>query len=94
MTPTQQTFDLSYSQVDKDLLRTFKTLTMIDKLETFSSDDFRMYGLDRFLRDTQHGVGGFFAKMKHNKDAEPVGRKRSVLPSNNMREIRVWKWIE
>lgn len=83
------------TSTDRDLIKTFKTLLKIDGKHQFSSDDFRMYGLDRFLRgDTLHSIGGFFCKLLRNKLAVEVGRTRSKLPSNRQREIRVYEWVD
>ena len=80
------------NNLDKHLLITFRTLTAIDNNEAFSSDDFRFFGLDRYLLDRQHGIGTFFAKLVKNEYVEEVGRKRSIIPTNHFREIRVYKW--
>jgi len=86
-------FNFRISNRDRDLLRSFRTLLKIDGKTEFCSDDFRMYGLDRFLADTQHGIGGLFAKWVHHGIAEKTGRNvRSVLPSNHLREIKTYKW--
>lgn len=77
---------------DHNLLRSFRALCRVDQLEEFCSDDFRMYGLDRFIADKQHGIGGFFAKLKVNGFAEEVGWRRSVKPENHGRRIRVYRW--
>ena len=94
MTETQQTFTGELEKGDIDLIRTFHTLTTtIDKLETFTSDHFRMYGLDNFLRgDPKHAIGGFFARMKKNKLTCQVGWERSLKRTNKLRTIRSWKW--
>lgn len=79
---------------DSDLLRSFRALCTANKLSEFSSDDFRMYGLDRFTVDKAHELGGLFAKWKVNGIIEDTGkRKRSVLPQNHGREIKVYKWV-
>ncbi len=85
-------FDFSFNTRELDLIRTFKTLTKIDNLTQFSSDDFRMYGLDRFIKDRQHGIGGFFAKLVKNKIVRQVGHKHSVVPSSHFHEIKVYEW--
>lgn len=63
-------------------------------IEFFSSDDFRRYQLDRFIRDKQHGIGGFFAKMKHNGLIVECGYTRSTLASNHSHTIRLYKWSD
>lgn len=89
------TFSFQLTAKDHDLLRSFRTLLKIDEKTEFTSDDFRMYGLDRFLVDKQHGIGGLFAKWKHAKRIKDTGAtKRSVLPSNHMRRIAVYTMTE
>lgn len=85
---------LKLTPTDKDLAKTFRTLCNIDNRTQFSSDTFRMYGLDRFIRDKQHGIGGFFAKLLKAKRIVRVGWTRSKIASNNMRSIRVYEWNE
>jgi hypothetical protein len=81
------------TEKDHDLLRTFSTLCKIDGLLEFTSDDFRMYGLDRFIADKAHGIGGLFAKWKVNGKIEETGVwRRSMLPSNHGRMNRVYRW--
>ena len=79
------------TQRDHDLIKTLRTHCRQEGASTFSSDTFRMLGLDRFV-DTKHGIGGFFAKLVANKHATQVDWTRSVLPSNHGRKIRVYKW--
>jgi hypothetical protein len=79
---------------DVDVLRTLRTNLRIENRETFSADDIFLFGLDRFFEDTVHGVGGFFAKLQHLGKIEAVGRKRSIRPSNHLREIRVFAFSE
>jgi hypothetical protein len=80
---------------DHDLVKSFRSLLKLDAKTQFSSDDFRMYGLDRYLdRDTAHSVGGFFARLQHNKLAHVIGEKRSVMPTNHFRIIKVYEWTE
>jgi hypothetical protein len=82
------------TQQDQDFVRTLKTACQIDEVETFSSDTFRMLGLDRFLVDKEHGIGGVFARLKANGIIEEVGWTRSSFPSNHGRKIRVYKFLE
>ena len=82
------------THTDQDLIKSFHTLTNADKLQHFSSDDFRRYRLDRYLVNKQHGIGIFFMKLLKNGIIREVGRKRSLLPSNHLREIRVYEWIK
>ena len=90
---TLPTFDFTLNKTDQNLLKTLHTLLRIEEKQDFTSDDFRMYGLDRFLRDTQNGLGGLFAKWKHHKLIIDTGkRRRSQLTSNHLREIKVWRF--
>lgn len=89
---SQQGFSFELSEFEETMLRRFRTLTQVDLLDEFSSDDFRMYGLDRHFADPSHDIGILFAKAVHHKKMLIVGRKRSVLPKNNMREIKVYVW--
>ncbi|MCJ7559153.1 hypothetical protein MUO79_00865 [Candidatus Bathyarchaeota archaeon] len=85
--------DFVLSGRDIDVLRTLRTNLRIENRETFSADDVFLFGLDRFFEDKVHGVGGFFAKLQHLGKIEAVGRKRSVRPSNHLREIRVYAFV-
>jgi len=78
---------------DVDVLRTLRTNLRIENRKTFSADDIFLLNLDRFFEDKVHGVGGFFAKLQHLGKIEAVGRKRSVRPSNHLREIRVYAFV-
>jgi len=81
---------------DKELVMRFRTLTKNEGLQQFSSDTFRQYGLDQWFKDPAHSIGGFFAKMVTAKNPlhriRHVGYTRSLLPSNNMREIKLYEW--
>jgi hypothetical protein len=85
-------FDPSLTSKDEQNLKAFRTLLKMDNIEVFSSDDFRRYGLDRFIRDTQHGIGTFFAKLSKNGLVEHVGYKASDLASNHGHTIKTYKW--
>lgn len=89
---TQKAFDFSFSKHEEALLTKFHTLLALERKDTFTSDDFRMFGLDRFIEDTQHGIGGFFARLVHSKQIREVGWVRSLLPQNNLRKIREYAW--
>jgi hypothetical protein len=61
--------------------------------DKFTSDDFRLLGLDRFLLHPDKDVGILFWKMKENKIIEDTGeRTASIIPSNHGREIKVYRW--
>jgi len=84
--------DSKLTAKEEDLLKTFKTLCEKDQRETFSSDTFRNYQLDKCLRDTMHGIGGLFAIWKKLGYIEQVGMTRSQLKKNNLREIKLYKF--
>jgi hypothetical protein len=90
--PALSQFDFHLTSEDEKTLKAFRTLLKLDGITEFSSDDFRRYGLDRFIRDTQHGIGSFFSKLKHEGLVVEVGSVRSTLASNHSRTIRVYKW--
>ena len=85
--------DRTFTLKEKDMATTFRSLCNIDQHGTFSSDTFRMYGLDRFIVDKAHGIGGFFAKLVANGLVVQVGWVRSCLPSNHGRMIRTYRWL-
>ena len=82
----------SFNRKEIDMIRTFHTLLKLDEKDTFTSDDFRMYGLDRYMKNPSKEIGMLFAKLKHNGYGETVGRTRSTKPSNNFREIKQWQF--
>jgi len=89
----QKFLEKNLTETEQDLIRTLRKNCMIDGRKTFSSDTFRMLGLERFLRgDSQHSIGAFFARLKHHGVIEEDSWVRSKLKSNNMRKIRVWRW--
>ena len=88
----KEAFDFSFTPLESALVTKFRTLLALERKDTFSSDDFRMYGLDRHIEDTQHGIGGFFARLVHSQQIREVGWVRSVLPQNNLRKIREYAW--
>jgi hypothetical protein len=85
-------FDFTLTDQDNKNLKAFRTLLGLDKITEFSSDDFRRYGLDRFIKDPQHGVGSFFGKLKHQKLIVQCGYTRSQIASNHGRQIRLYQW--
>ena len=84
-------FDSHLTPLDERNFKAFRTLLTLDKLTEFSSDDFRRYGLDRFIADKAHGIGVFFGKLKANGLVERVGYVRSELASNHGREIKTYQ---
>lgn len=91
---TEQTFNFSLNPLEEKLLRKFKTLLWVEQKKTFTSDDFRNYGLDKYMKDTQHSIGGLWARAVHNKIIRRVGTKPSVLPQNNFRKIGEYEFVE
>jgi len=85
--------DRTFTLKEQDMVTTFRSLCNIDEHTTFSSDTFRMYGLDRFIMDKAHGIGGFFAKLVANGLVVQTGWTRSTLPSNHGRMIRTYGWV-
>jgi hypothetical protein len=60
--------------------------------EYFSSDDLRAFGLaERFDRPEKE-IGTYFAKLKANEVAHPVGEIPSAIGSNNNRKVDLWRW--
>jgi hypothetical protein len=89
---TLQSEIFTLTPLEHAILKRFRTLTKVDLLDTFTSDDFRLYGLDKHFTNPQQDIGSFFAKLVHHHHIHAVGRKRSVLPKNNMREIKEYEW--
>jgi hypothetical protein len=85
-------FDFRLTSLDENNIKAFRTLLKMDGKVEFSSDDFRRYGLDRFIRDTQHGIGALFSKMKKNGLIEETGFTRSEIASNHSHTIRTYRW--
>ena len=57
------------------------------------SDDFRAMGLDRYVADSQHHIGMYFATLLARGWIEKVGEwRRSAIDHNHRREIRVFRW--
>ncbi len=85
-------FDYRLTTKDENTLKAFRTLLKMDNIEVFSSDNFRRYGLDRFIKDTQHGIGTFFSKLVKNGMVEHVGYMHSDLASNHGHTIKTYRW--
>ncbi len=90
----QKEFTFKFTALEEAMLRRFRTLTKADYMTSFTSDDFRLYGLDRHFTNPQQDIGSFFAKLKHHGLVKVIGRKRSILPKNNMREIKEYEWTK
>lgn len=91
---TLSVFDYMLTDKDERNLKAFRRLLELDHIEVFSCDDFRRYQLDRFIGDKQHGIGGFFAKLKKNGLVVEVGYIRSQVASNHGRMIRCYRWVK
>jgi hypothetical protein len=51
--------------------------------------------LEKFLRgDLSHAVGLVFAKWVHHRLIREVGSVRSVIPSNHLRKISLYEFVE
>jgi len=87
-----QRFDRTLTQQDIELTTEFMMHLGEDKKEYFCSDDFRAYGLDSAFTDPQHEVGAYFARLKVNGVIEAVGEIPSVIGSNNMRRVDLWRF--
>ena len=85
-----QHFDFTLTQADLDLTTEFM-IHLGDK-EYFCSDDFRAFGLDANFADPQHDIGAYFARLKANGVAEPVGEVPSEIDSNNFRKVDLWRF--
>jgi len=81
------------SSQDHFLLAKLRAHLAVEGKTTFSSDDFRAMGLDKFLYgDPTHAIGAYFYRLLKNDEIEEVGRVRSDLPTNRMREIRLYEF--
>ncbi len=85
-------FNTKLTSLDFELHKKLWVLLKAEGRSTFTSDDFRMYNLDQFIEDKQHGIGGLFARMKINKLIEPTGRMiASKVPSNHGHKIQEYR---
>ena len=89
---TLSKFEFRLTSQDEKNIKAFRTLLKMDNIVEFSSDDFRRYGLDRFIRDTQHGIGSFFSKLKRHGLVDEIGFTRSEIVSNHSHTIRTYRW--
>jgi hypothetical protein len=96
---------LSLTSKDLTLARSFYAWLQTDGLTEFTSDDFRRYGLDKRLvehmtwlteeereKKLRYLIGAQFSRWFVAELMRKVGWKRSVIPSNHKREIRVYRW--
>ncbi len=77
-----------------DLAKSFFGLLRSDGKRVFTADDFYEYGLDRYLSDPAHMVGALFRKFKMNGLCVEAGHLHSTRPSNNGRELKLWRIVE
>jgi hypothetical protein len=89
---SRQIVDYTLTPREADLQKTFFNLLKLDDRKLFSADDFFSYGLDRYLSDPAHMIGSFFRKLQHLCLIEQAGYVHSSRPSNNCREIRLWRF--
>jgi len=74
------------------LLLKFRTLLNAEGKQTFTSDDFRAYGLDRFLTRPDKMIGSTFLHWKVLDFTEATGKwVCSKLASNHGRKVQEWK---
>lgn len=88
-----QTFDFALTQPEVARTLEFKARLEADGKEFFDSDDFRNYGLDVFMSDPVHEIGGLFAKLKANDFITSIGETASEIASNNKRKVDLWRWV-
>lgn len=81
------------SPCERAVLTTLFCKLVVDNKLEFTSDDLRLYGLDKHLYgDPAHSIGLLFAKAKHYKQIEDTGRrKRSEILTNHARENKVYR---
>lgn len=92
---SQSHVDFSLSNTDRFLYQKLRCHLAVEGKTRFSSDDFRACGLERFLHgDLSHSIGGLFAKWVHNKLILEVGAARSMIPSNHLRKVKVYEFVE
>jgi hypothetical protein len=85
-------FDFTLTQGDIDLTTEFMMLLAEDAKEYFCSDDLRKYGLDSWFQHPEKEIGTYFAKLKVNEVASPVGEVPSEIESNNRRKVDLWRF--
>jgi hypothetical protein len=87
--------DFTLSATDRFLLVKFRCHLVVEGKKRFSSDDFRACDLEKYLRgDSVHAVGLVFAKWVHHGLIREVGSVRSVIPSNHLRKISLYEFVE
>lgn len=85
-------FRVDLSKVDRDLIRTIRTLLHVENRDTFTSDDFRNWQLDKSLGGHESNrIGAFFSRAVINNAFIEVGTTPSQIDSNHWRKIRVYE---
>lgn len=74
----------------------FRSRCVVHGIGEFTSDLFRMWGLDRILYgDPQRKTGIFFLKLLELEFSEDTGmRVKSTMKSRHGAEIKVYRWRE
>lgn len=80
------------TRCERAVLTTLFCKLVGDAKTEFTSDDLRIYGLDKYLYgDPSKAIGLLFAKAKHFKLIVDTGkRKRSEILTNHSRENKVY----
>jgi len=87
--------DLTLSSSDRFLYQKLRCHLTVEGKKRFSSDDFRACDLEKFLTgDLSHAIGLVFAKWVHHGLICEVGSVRSLIPSNHLRRISLYEFVE
>lgn len=95
-------FNLTLTSLDRTLYQKLRSHLTVEWQQsppkdgkTFTSDDFRGCGLCAYLQgDLTHAVGGVFARWVHGGLIREVGQERSEIPSNRMRKVKLYEFVE
>ena len=87
-----QKFDFSLTDTDIERTTMFMMRLSEDHKEFWSSDDFRGYSLHEDMTAPDKEIGAYFAKLKANGVAVPVGEVPSEITSNNKRKVDLWRF--
>ena len=83
--------DYGLTDLDKNLVKSMKTICEMGELETFTSDTMRSC-LDPLLKRRNVNVGAHFARAKRNGCYVWTKKiTRSERARNNLRHIKVWR---
>jgi len=87
--------DFTLSSTDRFLYQKLRSHLTVEGKTRFSSDDFRACDLEKFLHgDLSHAIGGLFARWVHHRLIREVGSVRSLIPSNHLRKISLYEFVE